>query len=233
MSCVRSSLLVLFVCAVSRAETVVILQGGKAWLLPDGSSVGIPIAIVRLPGDGPGPIPPNPDPPNEGELEQLSSDWVSKVMPYSKRAHHRQGLQATYSVLGKQAADGEFSSLAELQERTKATYNLLLGVVSPAETSVDKERWREWFKPIEVYLGANVRSVEQAVPAYSEITAGLEVPGDAIGPGWVAFIKFVINLLGQGDISPVMIELIQAILNALSRGVQFEEIMQALAGGST
>lgn len=220
MSCVRSLLLVSFVCASLRAETVLIIQGGKSWFVPDGSSVGVLVdRVVRLGGNGPvDPTDPPTDPPTDGDLERLSSAWVVKVAPYELRDHHRQGLMATYSVLGQQAADGKFSSLAELQKRTKETYNLLLGVEQGSETSVDKERWREWFRPIEVYLGANVRSVEQAVPAYSEIAAGLEIEDEAIGPVWTIVIRMIIQFLGEGTIPPAMLALIMALLDTLAGG---------------
>lgn len=212
MSCVRCLLLVLFVCASLRAETVVIIQGGKAWYVPAGSSVAIPAdRVIRLAGNGPiDPTDPPVDPPNEGELEQLSSAWKVKVAPYSKRNHHRLGLMATYSVLGQQAADGEFSDLADLQERTRQTYDLLLGD--------DKERWSEWYAPIGEYLGVNVLSLDDVPPAYAGISAGLEVPGEAIGPVWAIVIKLIIGMLGDGDIDPKMLALIMLLLDALAGG---------------
>ena len=211
MSCVRSFLLVLFVCASLPAD-MVILQGGKAWYLADGETIAVPVDLIRLVGPGPDdPIDPPTDPPNEGELEQLSSDWVLKVVPYLKRDHHRQGLMTTYAVLGQQAADGEFSDLVELQERFYQTRDLLLGV--------DKDRWREWYAPIEVYLDANAQSVDQAAVAYSEISAGLEVKGsEAIGPVWAIVIRMIIQMLGDGNINPEMLALIMALLDALAGG---------------
>ena len=215
MSCVRSLLLVSFVCALLPADTV-ILQGGKAWYLADGATIAVPVdSLIRLggpipPTDPTDPTDPPTDPPNEGELEQLSSAWRVKVDPYPKRDHHRQGLHAMYSVLASQADAGEFSDLDELKERESEVASLLLGS--------DELKWNEWYAPIRVYLGANVSSVADAAVAFPEISAGLEVVGEAIGPVWAIVIKLIIQMLAGGDIDPKMLALIMLLLDALAGG---------------
>lgn len=203
MSCVRSLLLVLFVAFSVRAETVVIIQGTQAWYLPDGSSIAQSVdRLIQLGGGQPIP--------NGSELRQLSSTWTSKVSSYEKRNHHRKGLQTMYSVLGKQAADGVFSDLEQLQKRTQQTRDLILGP--------DKSKWDPWGQPIAVYLAEHVSSVAEASVSYLEISAGLDVPGEAIGLGWTEVVEIIIKLLGEGPISPQMLALIKILLNLLAGG---------------
>ena len=95
------------------------------------------------------------------------------------------------------------------KERESEIASLLLGS--------DELRWNEWYAPIKVYLGANVSSVADAAVAYSEISAGLEVSGEAIGPVWAIVIRMIIQML-DGDLDPKMLALIMALLDALAGG---------------
>ena len=210
MLCVRSLLLLSFLCVSVQAQSVVIVQGGRAWYVLDGSLIAVPAdRLIRLAGGGPVDPPTDPptDPPEISELERLSSLWPEQVSPYEKRDAHRQGLQATYSVLGTQAAEGKFSDLGQLQQSTVTLRDLVLGG--------DKLKWAEWYQPIGAYLATSVSSVAEAALAYPEISAGLEVEGEAIGPGWVKVIEFVIEALGEGALPPRMLALIKLLLSTL------------------
>ena len=206
MSCARF-LLCLFVSAsLLQAQSVVIVQGAKAWYVPDGSSIALQAdRLIRLAGGGP--EDPPPPPPNPTELQRLSSLWPVMVATYDKRNAHRQGLMATYSVLAGRIDAGAFSDLDQLKSQTIALRDLVLGG--------DKSKWSEWYAPIGVYLGANVSSIDEAAPAYRAIAAGLEVEGEAIDSGWVKVIEIIIDLLGEGVIPPTMLALIRILLEIL------------------
>ncbi len=212
MSCVRSLLLLVFCCASVPADTV-ILRGSQAWYLEDGKTVAQPVAeVIRLGGPVDPTDPTDPpvdpiDPPNVSELELLSSTWVTKVTLYSKRDSHRQGLMAMYGVLADQVDAGSFSDLVELAERSREIQTLILGA--------DKSRWVSWGNDINAYLDAHLSSLDGAAPAYRAVSAGLEVPGEAIDSGWVKLIEIIIEALGEGVIPPVMLALIRILLEIL------------------
>ena len=209
MSCVRS-LLCLFVSAsLLQAHSTVIVQGGTAWYVPDGSSIAVQAdQLIRLAGGGPVDPPIDPPPnPNPTELEQLSSQWKTKVVIYDKRQAHRQGMMAMHSVLAEQVDAGKFSDIDQLEESTVILRDLILGG--------DKSKWAEWYGPIGVYLGANVLSLDEAAPANRSIAAGLEVGNEAIDPGWIRLIEIIIEALGEGTIPPIMLALIKVLLEIL------------------
>ncbi len=215
MSCVRSLLLLALCCSAARAQSVVTVQGEKGWYTPAGSSRGIPVSRVIYLGGGNGPVDPTDppidppvDPPTDPtELQQLSSMWATKVSPYPKRDSHRQGQMASFFVLADRVDAGSFSDLDEVGGAEQFLRELVLGE--------DKEKWSEWYAPIGVYLVANVSSIDEVSPAYRSIAAGLAVPGEAIGDGWIGLIEAIIDALGEGTIPPFMMALIRILLGVL------------------
>ena len=203
-------LLLLFLVSPVLAESVVILQGNKAYYAPTNSSAAVLVdRIIHLPNGGPI-LPPPPDPDSPSTLIRLSSTWVSKVTMYNKRLPHRQSLAAMYMLLGQQSLEGKFDDLEQLQLRTNQLKDILLGS--------DKPKWNEWGQGIGDYLSVNVSSLVEAGPAYAEIAAGLESSQEAIGPVILGIITFIIDALAEGDLDPRILALIKALLAIFGGG---------------
>lgn len=189
MSCIRCSLLFCFLSSVLHAESVVILQGDRAWYCPSEKSTAVSVdRVIRISG---GPVTPPNEPPNQppedgSELKMLSSTWIVKVTSYGQREHHRQSLAATYMLLSQQVKSGTFSNLSQLKTVTTRTRDIILGP--------DRGKWDRWGQDIAAHLSSNVDSLDEAADAYLEIAAGLE-KSEAIRPETLEFILMIIKLI--------------------------------------
>ncbi len=209
MLCARSLLLFLLFVSLSQAQSVVILDNGRAWYVPTSSSVAIPVdRIIRLGGPTEPPIDPPTDPtdPTDSELKTLSATWPSKVDDYPQKQNHRRSLHTIYSLLGEQSSvAGRFDSLDHLQRVTETMRDVALGQSGIAA-------WREWGGDVGDWLRANVSSLDAAGPAYLDVADGLG-SNEAIGAALPVIIKLLLKfVLANTDLDPAIIELIQTLL---------------------